>query len=68
MRRVRGVLLVVLLALGTGCAFLHRTTEDISGENTAKTLLGREKCWICGKRMRSLDDLEKHVGDHEKEK
>jgi len=61
-----GILVAVLLALGTGCAFLHRSTENVGGENVAGKLLGREKCWICGKRMRSLEALEKHVAGHEK--
>ena len=62
----KGILVAVLLVLGTGCASLHRSTENVGGENVAGKLLGREKCWICGKRMRSLDALEKHVAGHEK--
>ena len=59
-------LATMLLVAGTGCAFIHRTTETIGGEKFAGKLLGRDKCWICGKRMRSYETLEKHVAGHEK--
>ena len=69
MRRVRGAsLLAVLLALGAGCAFMQRSTEGVFGENIAGRMFGREKCWKCDKRMRSLEALNEHLADHEKEK